>query len=165
MTTGEKLILMLIVLAALGSGLIAGVFFAFSTSVMKALGKLPPNEGMAAMQNINVIILNPVFLGIFMGTAALSVLLIISVFFGWPHPGTAWLLAGSILYLVGSLLVTTAFNVPMNDALASATPENGAGLWADYLSRWTMWNHIRTVASLASTASFIIALIYSAARE
>ena len=60
------------VLAALGSGLVAGLFFGFSTAVMKALARLPPAQGMKAMQDINVVILNPVFLAVFMGTALIS---------------------------------------------------------------------------------------------
>jgi uncharacterized membrane protein len=163
MITLDKFIFVITICAALGSGLIAGVFFAFSTSVMKALGRLPAHEGIAAMQSINIVILNPLFLGVFMGTALACVVLAFSALFGWQRPGAIWLLIGSILYLVGSLLVTAVLNVPMNDTLASAVPDNtnSAALWADYLNRWTMWNHVRTVASIASTVSFIFALVYS----
>jgi uncharacterized membrane protein len=56
--------------AALGCGLVAGVFFAFSTFVMKALARLPAPQGIAAMQSINVIVINPWFMTAFLGTAA-----------------------------------------------------------------------------------------------
>ncbi len=49
----------MILFCALGSALVAGVFFAFSTFVMKALGRLQPEQGIAAMQSINVTVLNP----------------------------------------------------------------------------------------------------------
>lgn len=65
----ETLLFALRLVSALGSGLIAGVFFAFSTFVMTALARRPPAEGMAAMQAINVAVLNPLFLGVFVGTA------------------------------------------------------------------------------------------------
>lgn len=65
----EGLLFILKLISALGSGLMAGVFFAFSTSVMKALDQLPPNESIAAMQSINVAIINPLFLSVFLGTA------------------------------------------------------------------------------------------------
>lgn len=71
MTIVDKINFFLTVAAALGSGLIAGVFFAFSNFVMKALSRVPSAEGLAAMQSINVMVLNPLFLGVFMGTAAL----------------------------------------------------------------------------------------------
>ena len=44
--------------AALGGGLMAGLFFAFSNSVMGALARLPAAQGVAAMNSINVVILN-----------------------------------------------------------------------------------------------------------
>ncbi|MEN8376855.1 MAG: hypothetical protein ABFS34_15610, partial [Gemmatimonadota bacterium] len=59
-------------IAALGSALIAGVFFAFSSFVMKALARVPPEEGLGAMQSINVVVMNVSFLGKFIGTAVLS---------------------------------------------------------------------------------------------
>ncbi|WP_375540978.1 anthrone oxygenase family protein [Paenibacillus tyrfis] len=34
----------------------------------------------------------------------------------------------------------------------------GAELWNHYLSKWVAWNHVRTVASLAALASFILAI-------
>lgn len=166
MTTVDKFIFVLTILAALGSGLIAGLFFAFSTSVMKALGRLPAAEGIAAMQSINVVIINPIFLGTFLGTAIACVVLVVSSFVRWQQPGAAYLLLGAAIYLIGSILVTMVFNVPMNNALAAAAPADSASadLWANYLTNWTFWNHIRTAASLAAAGSLIIALVYSAAK-
>ncbi|MGH8691275.1 MAG: anthrone oxygenase family protein, partial [Burkholderiales bacterium] len=78
------------------------------------------------------------------------------------EPGAVYLFAGSVLYLVGSLLVTIVFNVPRNEALASVAPAapNSASLWSGYVASWTAWNHVRTAASLAAAASFSIALSY-----
>ncbi len=148
--------------AALGCGLIAGLFFAFSISVMKALSLLPPEEGISAMQSINVTIINPVFMMAFFGTSVACVFLIISSLMHWNDPGVVYLFVGGTIYLVGSLLVTLVFNVPMNDALASVAPTDpeGAKLWADYLKNWTFWNHIRTVASLGVATLLTIALCH-----
>jgi uncharacterized membrane protein len=76
----------------------------------------------------------------------------------WQQPGTVYLLAGSLFYLVGTFLVTIVFNVPLNDALANATPNStsGAELWAKYLVQWTNWNHIRTIAALLATVLFLL---------
>ena len=62
---------------------------------------------------------------------------------------------------MGSLMVTMVFNVPMNNALAAAVPDdaNSADLWANYLTNWTFWNHIRTAASLGAAACFTTGLI------
>jgi uncharacterized membrane protein len=160
MATVDKWLFPLTFLAALGSGLIAGVFFAFSAFVMRAFARLPPGEGMGAMQSVNVAVLNPLFLGVFVGTAALCGLVAVASLLRWSEPGAAYLLAGGLLYLVGTFLVTMMFNVPRNNALAAAAPADpdSARLWASYLTSWTAWNHVRTAAALAATASFILAL-------
>lgn len=156
----DYLLFVLTLLSALGCGLVAGVFFAFSSFVMKALDRLPPAHGIAAMQSINVSVINPWFLGAFLGTSAACVLLAVCSLFMWGKIGAVYLLIGSLLYLVGTLLVTILFNVPRNEALAAVEPTSvdGARLWADYVGSWTNWNHVRTLASIAAAASFTIAL-------
>ena len=105
-------------LGALGSGLMAGFFFAFSFCVMKALGKLPPEQGIAAMQSINVVVINPMFLTVFLGTGSLCAAGIYGSVMHWQEPAAAYLLSGGAVYLVGAILVTMLFNVPRNNALA-----------------------------------------------
>jgi uncharacterized membrane protein len=146
--------------AALGSGLVAGIFFAFSNFVMKALARVPAAQGIAAMQSINVVVLNRWFFAVFFGTAVCCLALAISSFVRWQKPGAGYLLVGSLLYLIGAILVTIACNVPLNDALAAVDPSSAdAGrVWANYLKNWTTWNHVRTIASLAAAASFTVAL-------
>jgi uncharacterized membrane protein len=142
----------LTLLTALGCGLVAGVFFAFSTFVMNALARLQPKEGIIAMQSINITAINPLFMLALFGTAVACIFLAISSVLKWHQPGAAYLLMGSLLYLIGTVLVTIAFNVPLNDALAIAKPDSteGANLWARYLTNWTFWNHVRTIAALAA---------------
>ena len=53
----EDLLFILTLLAALGSGLVAGIFFAFSAFIMSALGRVAAQCGIAAMQSINVTVL------------------------------------------------------------------------------------------------------------
>jgi uncharacterized membrane protein len=146
--------------AALGAGLAAGLFFAFSAFVMKALGRLPAEQGIAAMQSINVTVLNPVFGTVFFGTTLLCAVLGVASLFRWNEPAAMDLLVGSLLYVVGTFAVTAAIHVPMNNALAAvaANSAEGAALWARYLVRWTAWNHVRTVSALLTSASFIKAL-------
>jgi uncharacterized membrane protein len=150
----------LTLVAALGCAVIGGVFFAFSTFVMKALARLPAREGIAAMQSINVVVLNPWFLGAFLGTAAVCVLAMIFSLARWQDASTVYLVVGSLLYLVGTLFVTIAFNVPRNEGLAAvaAAHPDSARQWTGYVASWTAWNHVRTVAALAAAAAFGIAL-------
>ena len=160
MATGDSLLFALTLATALGCGLMAGFFFAFSVAVMKALARLPAREGMAAMNSINVVVINPLFLTVLLGTAVACVLVIISALVRWHNPGAIWLLVGGALYLVGSFLVTAVFNVPKNNALAAVDPAStdGARVWASYVTSWTAWNHVRTVAALVAAALLTIAL-------
>jgi uncharacterized membrane protein len=153
-------IYLLTFVAALGSGLVAGIFFAFSNFVMKALTRVPPTEGIAAMQSINVVVLNRWFFAVFFGTAVCCLVLAITSFIGWQKPGAGYLLLGSLLYLIGTILVTIVCNVPLNDALAAVNPSSAdAGrVWTNYLKSWTAWNHVRTGVALAAAASFSVAL-------
>lgn len=156
----DNLFFTLTLLSALGCGLMAGVFFIFSNTVMSALARLQPPQGIAAMQSINRTILNPLFFVAFLGTAATSILLAISLLWRWQQPGAVYILAGSLLYLVGAILVTIVCNVPMNEALETVEPESveSANLWTRYLTNWTAWNHVRTIASFLGAVSFILAL-------
>ena len=166
MNIGDKISFYLTFVSALGSGLIAGTFFVFSVAIMSALRRLPANEGMAAMQSINTVIQNPLFLGVFMGTALTSLVIAGMSIFNWNSTGSAYLLVGAILYFVGTFLLTIVFNVPLNNALDAADPATPAGqeFWKNYLTNWTFWNHVRTIASLLATASFTIGLVYRGAQ-
>jgi uncharacterized membrane protein len=159
------LIPLLTLIAALGSGLMAGLFFAFSSFIMTALAKLPPEQGIAAMNSINVTILNATFGLAFFGTAVLCLGLGVVSILRWAEPGSAWLLAGSLIFLVGTIGVTVVFNVPLNNALAAVTPTSpeGAALWTRYLAEWVPWNHVRTLADIAALIAFILAYARQAA--
>jgi uncharacterized membrane protein len=144
--------------AALGCGLIAGLFFAFSNFVMKALARLHPESGVKAMQAINVTVLNPLFMAFFLGTAVVCLLLVIYSLVRWQSPGAICLLAGSSLSLMGNYVVTMVFNVPQNKVLARRASKSEAGdTWPNYVVGWTRWNHVRTITALAAAALFTIA--------
>ena len=129
---------------------------------LKGLNSWSPSEGIAAMQSINITVLNPWFLGAFFGTAAAYLLALVAAMLRWYKPEAVYLLIASAFYLVGTVLVTIVCNVPKNEALASVVPADpdGASLWAGYIASWTAWNHVRTAASLAAAALFSIALGY-----
>ncbi|NBM20812.1 DUF1772 domain-containing protein [Streptomyces sp. GC420] len=147
--------------AALGSGLIAGVFYAFSVIVMKALAALPPARGIAAMQSVNVVVISPWFLGVFAGTGLLCAAIAVVALVTRPGTGAAVeLLLGCGLYLTGTVAVTARANVPRNGALAELDPEEprSADRWRAYVASWTAWNHVRAGAALAACAAFVLAL-------
>lgn len=144
---------------ALGAGLSAGVFFAFSTFVMAGLARLPPPEGVAAMQAINVTAVTPLFMIALMGPALL-VLAPMTVATPWRAGRRGVVIwAGGLIYVLAVIGTTMACNVPMNDALAALDPHApaSAARWSDYLHDWTAWNHVRAAAATIATGLFIAA--------
>jgi uncharacterized membrane protein len=134
--------------ACMGAGTVGGVFFAFSSFVMRALAQLPAAQGVAAMQRINVVVLRPAFLGVFIGTVALSLAA------AALSRLNAWAVAAALLYVAGSFGVTMMFNVPRNNRLAALQAESpqATTYWPQYVREWLLWNHVRTAASLAASA-------------
>jgi uncharacterized membrane protein len=151
----------LTLILALGSGLTAGWFFAYSDHVMKALGRRPEAEGITTMKEINVIIeRSPMAMAVLFVPTLTGIALAVLSVVDWDEPEVFYHLAGSALYVVGTVGVTMVFNVPRNNALAAAEPASAAGadVWQRYLREWTFWNHVRTVAAFAAAALLTVAL-------
>ena len=147
-----------VVVSAAASALIGGVFFAFSVFVMHALATLPSAQGVLAMQRINITVINALFLVAFLGPAPL---LGITAYHGRHAPQSfPWLLASFLIYLLGSVGVTIAFNVPRNNKLASLAPASAeaTAYWPVYVREWLIWNHVRCIASLAAAIAAMLAL-------
>jgi uncharacterized membrane protein len=157
----ERTLFTLTFVAAIGSGLVAGIFFAFSSFVMAALGRILPEQGIATMQAINITVLNPAFLTAFLGTGVVCLGLAAGSYVWWDETSGKLLLAASLIYLVGCIAVTMVCNVPLNDRLAAVRPNTpeAAAVWSNYLTLWTKWNHLRTVAPLLSAILFTTALV------
>jgi uncharacterized membrane protein len=146
--------------SALGCGMLAGLYFAFSAFIMTSLERIPQAAGVAAMQSINKVILGSAFMPVFWGTTLASLALAVVGMLRWDEPGAAALLAGGAIYVTGMFVVTVVFNVPLNNALDAVDPASAqAGtVWAGYLRDWTFWNSVRTLACLAASALFIYAI-------
>jgi uncharacterized membrane protein len=144
---------------AVGAGVAGGVFFVFSTFVMRALRDLPPAEGIAAMQSINKQAPTPWFMTLLFGTAALCLALVVTAIVRWGEPPARYQLAGGLAYLAG-IVLTIAYHVPRNDALAEVQPagEGAAAAWSRYLAEWVPWNHVRTITSVAAAVLFSLSL-------
>jgi uncharacterized membrane protein len=132
--------------AAVGSGLVGGVFFVFSVAIMPAFARLPERHGVAVMQTINVTIVRAPFITAFIGTALLCAAQVVLA------PTDVLGVAGAALYVVGGLGVTMALNVPLNNRLTAVDADAPDAFWGVYARRWTVWNHVRTAACLAAAA-------------
>lgn len=140
------------------TGLMAGLFYAWSCSVMPGFARLSDREFVAAMQAGNRAIQNPVFFAAFFGA---PLFLIVSTVLFYGSARFYPLLAASVIYLTGNFGVTIAGNVPLNNRLEtfdsnSATDEEIKRQRANFERRWTNLNHIRAVAS---TIALILVVI------
>jgi len=145
-----ELFTIIIVASISGAGLVTGLLFAFSNFVMKALADLPPDKGMFAMQRINETIINPMFLLFFLGTPILCFAIAVNSGLKINEPGSLFLLAGSLAYLIGPFGITVLFNVPLNNLLAGADVSDCNDIWPMYQKKWQLWNHVRTYIGLVS---------------
>jgi uncharacterized membrane protein len=150
---------MLLLAAGIGSLLVSGVLLAFSSFVMSGLARIPAASGIAAMQSINITVVNPLFMGLFMGMGAVSIAVLVVNFRGVGFELTASNVAAAI-YLLGVLGVTFVANVPMNDALTGIDPAASASAeyWNNYVTSWTTWNHVRCAAALVAGAMFVVGM-------
>ena len=145
------------VVTAVGAGVVAGVFFAFSTFVMRALVDLPPRDGLQAMQSVNRAAPTPGFMAALLGTAVACIGLGIWSLVDLDEPGAWYRVAGCAVYLVG-ILVTIVYHIPRNNALGTVDPAGADAVsrWTAYAGPWTSWNHIRTLTITAAAALLII---------
>ena len=112
------------------------------------------------MQSIIIVAVTPAFMTALFGTAAACGLAGGPDFRG-TNAFAPLLLVGSALYLVGTILLTIAYHVPLNKRWRESIPGTRRGrepLETQYLSGWTAWNHVRTAAALAAAAVLTIAL-------
>ncbi|MEX2454525.1 MAG: anthrone oxygenase family protein [Rhodospirillaceae bacterium] len=144
--------------SAIGCGLIAGIYFAFSTFIVTALDRIGHAQGAAAMNSINSAILGSLFMPLFFGTTIAGAALAVLALLRWGEPATGIMLAGGLVHVVGMFICTVVCNVPLNNELGRSG-SSAADVWARYLKNWTFWNHVRTLASTAATALFMAAIV------
>jgi uncharacterized membrane protein len=158
-------VVILTIVAAIGSGAVGGLFHAFSTFVMKGLDRTEPAAAITAMRGINAEAqANAPFLVMFMGSALLALAVGVVAVIRIGQPGSWYLLAGAIFGL-GAVIITMAFNVPLNNHLDGVDPVglsvgDAAREWQAYLSTWTAWNHVRTATGFVGAALMMIGLRY-----
>ncbi|MDR6922300.1 anthrone oxygenase family protein [Chryseobacterium sp. 2987] len=153
-----------LITATVLTALIAGLFYAYSCSVVLGLGKLSDSEYLRAMQSINREILNPVFFVSFIGAAIL--LPVTAFLFRGQQPAFIFLMLASVAYLIGVFGVTVAGNVPLNDLLgkfdiAGSSAEAVKQMRETFENRWNFLNNIRTVFSVISIVLAVCACIWN----
>ncbi len=148
--------------ATVSTGLMAGLYFAFSCAVMLGLRHSDDRTFVVAMQKINVAILNGWFVVVFVGALIAGGLSVVLEWRADDHSALRWVIAGVALYLT-SLIVTVVLNVPLNDRLQGAglpaDPSELAAIRSAFEAQWNTWNIVRTVATGTGFASLSWALV------
>ena len=151
--------------ATISSAAVGGLFYAFSTFVMKGLDRTEPAEALTAMRGINTEAqANAPFLIFFVGSTVLAAVVGVIAALRLSTPGSGYLVAGAVLSVL-AFVVTMAFNVPLNNHLDGLDPStlsaaDALSEWKAYLVPWTNWNHVRTISPLIGSALMLIGLRY-----
>ncbi|MGQ7848092.1 anthrone oxygenase family protein [Granulosicoccus sp. 3-233] len=148
----DSLLTAILCTAAIGAGLMAGVYFAFSAFIMRALDSLDAGQATDAMIAINSVILRSWFMVLFTGSTLLYAMLSIMALVEVELPGRWLLFFTGLIYVSGMFLCTVVFNVPLNERLTGNDNDGRlpSGFWSHYVDRWTRWNHLRCICSLAA---------------
>lgn len=144
----------LLQVASAGTGLVAGIFVAFTIAVMPALHSADARTFVIVMQRINVSIVNPLFLLLFLGS---PVILGIGAFLTEQAQGRRWALVAAGLSVL-ALAVTFAINVPLNDRLAAAGSADPVSARDKFEHAWNFANVARTILMTGSFAACLAAL-------
>lgn len=158
----EQLLVWLLATSTILIGLMAGLFFAYSVSVVLALDTLPASAYTRVMQSINEKILNAVFGIAFGGAIVVPVGGALFVVGGghWTATYGQLFLVATLVYLVGTAGITARIHIPMNDYIETWSVESPPDDWRAIRSRWARWNHVRTAAAVVS---FILSLVATVA--
>jgi len=152
----------LLIATILGTGVVAGVFYAFSAFVTQGIDRLPGADAARAMREINVTAVRPPLMIALFGTGLLAAAVLVFALTGALGAGVWWAVAAAVVYLVGAIGVTGAANVPRNNRLAAATATDAAALaaaWTAFRPGWQAWNHVRTLTSAVACVGFVLALL------
>ncbi|MCF7552436.1 anthrone oxygenase family protein [Pseudonocardia sp. WMMC193] len=136
----------LVIGTAIGAGLLAGIYLAFSVAVMPGLHRRPDGEAADAMRAINRAIVNPLFGVLFTGTGLAGAVLAV-----WAALDGSWqLAAGAALVLTGGHLITIGVNIPLNTAL------DRGGSWDGFARPWNRAHTLRTLLLVVGFALLVV---------
>lgn len=152
------------ILSVLLTGLIAGLFYGYDCSIIKGLGSLTDKEYLGAFQSINRAILNPYFFLSFIGSIIVLLITCWLTFKSGNMTTFYFLLAATLVYLLGTFIVTMAANVPLNNQLdrlnLAAEPAEAISAFREkFETTWNNWHHIRTYASMLAFLLAILSLV------
>ncbi|MFK0223021.1 anthrone oxygenase family protein [Streptomyces vinaceus] len=159
---GSRPATVLLMVATVLVGLMAGLFFAFDVSVMPGLARGDERTYVTAMRNINAVIDGNALFGTVFVVALLAAAASAALELRGGRRGVAvWVAAAAVLYLA-VLVITFTVDIPLNNELAAA---GDAAEMADFSivdrfkGTWVATNVVRTVCSTAALVALVRALV------
>ena len=152
----------ILAIAILFTGLMAGIFFTWSNAVKPGIGKLSDLEYLTALQSMNRVILNNTFKLVFIG-AVIAVAFVPIFYFNLYPKNIFWLfISALIIYWFGAFGVTIFGNIPLNEILDKCNLESMtlSEIKALRTSIEAKWNNLNLIRSVSSFITFIL-LIFS----
>lgn len=148
---------MLLVAAIISVGLMAGLFYGWMVSVIPGLKGVGDRNYIETMQSINMKIVNPAFVVVFMGTPLVLAASAIAEWRAGNERRATVLAAATIAYVVGVLGVTAGGNIPLNNALDAfdidaATDAAARDRRTSYEGPWNRWHNVRTAVNVVAFA-------------
>lgn len=153
--------IVLLIAAAMSTGLAAGTFLLYAHTVMPGLASTDDRTFTASYAALDRAIVNPIFMvSAFLGALVFTALAALVC------RGTTPLLPAVIalaLYAI-AVVITVAVHLPLNDALKQAVAagdhyDAAAVRQAFHASRWVSWNYVRTATSLGAFGCLCWALV------
>ncbi len=150
-----KMQLIVLFLATMSTGLMAGIFFTWTNAVTPGIGKLKDIEYLSALQSMNRVILNPVFYLIFICPILTLPLTTILNYNSQSSLVFILLLVATTLYLTGAFVITIIGNIPLNNLLhkndlVDFSLKNALNLRNRIEEKWNNYNLVRTISSFIS---------------
>jgi uncharacterized membrane protein len=159
-----KIETIILVLATLSTGMMAGIFFTWSNAVTPGIGKLNDMGYLRSLQSMNRVILNPAFRIVFIGAVVTVALTPAFYYKSYPNNAFWFLLITFVIYWIGAFGTTFLGNIPLNNLLDKAnldtiSTENAHKLRTTIEIRWNALNLVRTITSALSFLLLIISLL------
>lgn len=146
---------LLLALAVVSTGLYAGFFVIFQTGIMPALARLSDDQFVPAMARINEKVPRGTFMLAFLGSVGFPVAALFVPVDGRTETDR-WLVIAALVCAIVGHLITSAGNVPLNNALASAERSGRAPARETRAAFEPRWNAFHLVRTLFALAAFVL---------
>ena len=148
-----------LLLATIANGLLAGFFYAFSHTAMPGLARRDDRTYVGAFQGMDQAVYNPWFMSTLVGgPLLLAAALVLHLN---DDATTLGLLVAALVLALATFAITVSVHLPLNKEIQEADVDGGADAGAArtrFEKRWVRFNVVRTVTSVGAFVAVAVAL-------